>query len=110
MKDFFGANEAEFHTMCKAILRQKLLDLVTTALWCRVEAYERGSAVSDFNLSQICLASLALVPAHHRGAFDSCEDWAVKAKNYWRASEATQKGLALTGGSDSGLAKVLSQV
>jgi hypothetical protein len=109
LKDFFRAGEPEFHATCRGILRKKLLGLVTAVLWSRVDAYERGSAVAQFDLATIYLASLALVPVHHRGDFESCEDWVVNAKNHWRASDATQRGLALTGGSDSGLTRLLSQ-
>jgi len=110
MKDFCAASESEFHQMCRKILEEKLLDLIESALWCRVEAYERGLMASKPELSKIYLTSLPLIPLPYREELESLEVRVVKAKNHWRESEATQKGLNLTKGADSGLTRLLSQI
>jgi len=110
MKDFWPASETEFRAICKRILEKKLMDLVAFTLWCRVEAYERELTASELDLAAIYLASLSLVPERYREDLDSCEEWVIKAKSQWRESSATQKGLSLTTGLDTGLTKVLSEL
>jgi hypothetical protein len=110
LRDHFGSSDLDFHSSCLKILEKKMLDLVAYALWCRVDAYERGAQHLPIDLSEIYSAILVLVPNQYQSHFGSCADWINLAKTNWLESSAVKRASQLIDGADSEIKKVISDL